>query len=193
MNIVDQYVYESILNYPSIFPTRRAVLIHTLLVIGNGCEWNADGTMGHGINKYKHHDKVSAVAEIEKERLEELEKRKEWMGNFGEVSDEVAEAMTKIDNEILDKLSARYDDYANTVMQADILAVQKSQVISPDEVTENSHYYEKSFNTYAMIRNLPENIHPEWLDACIEVAYAVKDINPDASDLVDALLLRKLK
>lgn len=72
------------------------------------------------------------MADIEKERIEELEKRKEWMSNFSE-----------IDNEILDKLSARYDDYTNTVMEADILATQKSQVISPKEVTENSHYYEK--------------------------------------------------
>lgn len=42
---VDELVRTSILTYPSIFPNRSTVLHHTLCVIGNGYEWDEDGTV----------------------------------------------------------------------------------------------------------------------------------------------------
>lgn len=42
---LDQFVINSMLEYPSIFPSREDVLAHTFLVLGNAMEWNKDGVL----------------------------------------------------------------------------------------------------------------------------------------------------
>lgn len=42
---MDRFVIAGMLTYPSIFPTREAVLSHAFLVLGNGYEWNTKGVL----------------------------------------------------------------------------------------------------------------------------------------------------
>lgn len=46
MSPVAAHVKQSMLEYASIFPTRLKVLVHDFIVLGNGKEWLADGTIG---------------------------------------------------------------------------------------------------------------------------------------------------
>lgn len=53
MTPVDLHVKESMLEYASIYPTRLKVLEHDFFVLGNGKDWQEDGTIGENYVKPK--------------------------------------------------------------------------------------------------------------------------------------------
>lgn len=151
MNIVDEFVIQSIQRYPSLFPHRMSVLHHALCVIGNGYEWDENGNIVSG-----YYEELAPLWNYE----EELKDLRELYGE--ELWAEMGESQIK-----------KLDEYQDRINRAQELAV-KSNNNSPDNNTPDFYYdvsTEKIYpqSNYALLMNIPNNVSPEWMEACEEM------------------------
>lgn len=150
MNTVDEFVIQNIQRYPSLFPHRMAVLHHALCVIGNGYEWDE-----HGKVVPEYYEDLVPLWNYE----EELKDLREIYGE--DLWAEMGEPQVK-----------KLDEYQDRVNRAQELAV-KSNANSTDNNT--GFYYdgltEKIYpqSNYALLMNIPDNVSPEWMEACEEM------------------------
>ena len=154
-NKVDEFVYNSMLNYPSIFPDRAAVLTHALMVIGNAIHWNGAGGLSARTEFKTVQDAIDA-------RQQYYDEQKQKHHNDDGTQDEFYDKF----------FSDMFNDDTKVLRAASRRAVKK---IEPGSC--KGGHYERQFGGYPNIYNLPLNIDDEWLAACYEMAEYVKSVN----------------
>jgi hypothetical protein len=175
MNSVDKFVFQSMVRYPSIFPTREAVLNHALFVIGNAIPWHdgelvsdrSDITVKAGLAK------IDNTSKEERDHIDEMVVAMD-MEDCERTRDMVATMHAREE--------ARLDDYREVVRNAEQLAVIKCPVGAT-----NIGYYACEFCTYSNIYNIPDDVTPEWLEACYEIAEWSKAENPHYDEIIARL------
>jgi hypothetical protein len=175
MNSVDKFVFQSMVTYPSICPTREAVLNHALFVIGNAIPWHN----GELVSDRSDITVKAALAKINNTYKEERDH-----------IDEMVVVMDMEDCEItrdmVAKMSARVvsqrNDNLGVVLDAEKLSVIKCPVGAVD-----IGYYGRDFCTYSNIYNIPSDVTPEWLEACYEIAEWAKLENPHYDKIIACL------
>jgi hypothetical protein len=175
MNSVDKFVFQSMLTYPSICPTREAVLNHALFVIGNAIPW-------HNGELVSDRDDITAnagLAKIDVDSKEDRERVDEMMVGIKEYEGR-EDMVTKMHA----RAAARRDDHREVVLNAEKLAVA---VIKCPVGAANIGYYACEFCTYSNIYNIPSDVTPEWLEACYEAAEWVKVENPHYDEIIARL------
>lgn len=160
-NDVDQFVYNHMLSYPSICPTRESVLVHALMVIGNGCEWNYNGQLC-GDSTCRTLDEAIVYHQDELKRNVKSDR-------FGG-SPEFWETRHTADMEI--------------VNSAHELAIKKAEPLKADE---GGHYERSMYGDYARMFTSGATINDDWLAACYEVAEYVRYANESYDDMIKYL------
>ena len=179
MNDVDKFVFESMINYPTIFRRRESVLVHALLVIGNGIHWDRNGNISKD-KPYVAEDKLCQTIEeaIEKQasRLQtEFEYNKEYHDYD---ADWIKEVKTSTTQRI-------HDENVEVIKNAAKLAVTKN----PPLPEGPAGYYECSVDKeYANFFTAPENVSDAWLDAMREVVDYIRNVNPHIETHYDPYL-----
>jgi hypothetical protein len=171
MNSVDKFVFQSMLSYPSLYPTREAVLDHALFVIGNAIPWHngelvsdrRDITVKAGLAK------IDVDSKADRGRIDEMVVGIKESGNL------VDDMVTKM----YARAEVRRDGYREVVRNAEQLAVVKCPVGAA-----NIGYYACRLDRYGNIVNIPSDVTPEWLEACYEAAEWVKVENPHYDELI---------
>ena len=151
MNAVDEFVIHNIQRYPALFPHRTAVLHHFLCVLGNGAEWDENGNVVSTSEKAPIWNYEEAVKKIIPEYMRET------------LGEEIYEKIKKSRIENLDK-------YQIIVNRAHELAHVRKKINDPDFYDEKyvtESMYPQTEN--ALLMNIPENVSPEWLEACEEM------------------------
>jgi hypothetical protein len=170
LSSVDKFVLQSMLSYPSIFPTREAVLDHTLFVIGNGKRWYSGEffsdsphiTVEEGLAKFDD------VLKKDRERIDEMVVGITDNGYMTDLATKMYTAATD-----------RRDVEREVVRNAEKLAVIKCPVGAVNIGHYGSHFYHCS-NIY----NIPSDVTPEWLEACYEIAEWAKVENPHYDEII---------
>jgi hypothetical protein len=141
MNSVDKFVRNNILTFPLIFPNRTAVLHHTLCVIGNGFEWSDSGEVVEDVPS------TTPLWNKEKE-LAELDADLKARFKDERIREIIGEGMRKM-----------IDADAQTVDEVDTRVHLRAPV---------ENFYPQCVE-YALLMNIPENVTPEWQEACDEM------------------------
>jgi hypothetical protein len=179
MNVVDKFVLKSMLNYPSIFSNRAAVLNHTLFVIGNGVEWGNNGKLVTSSDRPCKTVK-QALARIEQQQLAQYAELDLTLDRLYDEEDQ--EGRKRYKKVLYGGMIDRCDEDRQTVINAETLAVIKCPVSDTDV-----GYYGNSFGGYGNIFNIPLDIHKDWLAACYEIAEWTKLHNPNYTKLIKML------
>lgn len=158
-NVVDNFVYNSMIAFPSIFPTREKVLVHTLMVIGNGHDWVGDEIISDSRAFTTIED---ALNDLEDRHLEGIRRWKEESHSKG------------LNDIIIGGMIERRDEEIVVIQNAHTLAVTRS---APLKEGEGGHYESAMYDDYALMFNRPKTIHKDWLAACYEVTEYVRNVN----------------
>lgn len=158
----DELIRECILEYPSLFPNRLAVLNHLFSTIGGGYEWDEKEIVEH-IPKEK--EEVSILKAVE-DRIEE---------NFGDLKSTIGSIITNlIDSEnVQDMISINFDikkesliknivtilDIENRVNSMSLDLYDKHFDLDKLIVDKTTFYIYSSSN----ICNIPDEVSDEWL------------------------------
>ena len=143
MTIADRFISKQIKKFPMLFHNRTQVLHYVLCLIGNGYEWTDRGTIAY---KETHRGLKSPAVWSYEAHLAEAEER------YSSIPDVIKEILLDGEKKVGKALQALVDS-------ADVLAC------SPGKM--NMDFYPQS--DYALLMNLPENIHPVWKAACDEI------------------------
>jgi hypothetical protein len=181
MNSVDKFVFQSMLAYPSIFPTREAVLDHALFVIGNAIPWHH----GELVSDRPHFTVEAGLAGIDDALKKDRERIDEIMSG-----NEDKDYMKDMATEMYTAATARREVEREVVRNAENLAVIKC----PVGAVKVGHYG-SNFYVYSNIYNIPDDVTPEWLEACYEIAEWAKAENPHYDEIIAHLstITEKLK
>jgi hypothetical protein len=174
MNSVDKFVFQSMLSYPSIFPTREAVLDHALFVIGNAIPWHN----GELVSDRRDITVKAGLAKVDVGVKEDRDRIDEIVVGIEESDIIVDDMVTKM----YARAEVRRDADREVVRNAEKLAVIKCPVGAA-----NIGYYARRIDGYANIYNIPSDVTPEWLEACYEAAEWVKVENPHYDELIACL------
>lgn len=177
MDRLSEFVKAGMLNYPSIYPSRLAVLRHTYLVLGNGLDW-VDGEDGAVLSDpYAERGSLVMVYDDLDERVAKWGMR-EGLPGATEFNASIAATVAEQRNE------RRYRE-ANIDMLA----------CTPDNVTllSNSHY-DNARNIIGYIQTgylafgkWPEKVEPSFFVGALEVLDAVIRSTVDDDAARDAL------
>ena len=143
MNCVDSLVKYSVLNYPSIFPTRMHVLSHALLCNGTGFEWvERDGLLY--LEQSLQSDKSSDTIK---------------MNQVNQYQTELS-GDQELDNHIRQWIQDNIDKYCLSNFRHNYT----------DRLLPRARYcmVSRNFNRYDDLDKF-DKIAPEWLDAMLEV------------------------
>lgn len=149
MNIVDQFIIGSIQRFPHIYPHRTAVLHHVLCVLGNGYYWGENGTVlydGDDPPVWNYEDELKDSPFEEYREIDEV-----------------------LFNHLEERRIQRLKNMKKQVNNAHELALVK-RGLHDDELDygiEDREIYPQS--EYALLMNIPDNVHPDWLEACEEM------------------------
>jgi hypothetical protein len=161
LNKVDKYVKSLMLTYPSIMPSRFAVLKQLFLTNGNGMEWNSSGELVYSCGK----EKLSKVMTFDD--IEQLERH---LGKIAEAAWSKDFAGTLLLKNSFHRLARQYiADNIDLFAKYDIDIYEKNlgysahwlRHIDPDWTCLSLENPTKSFN-------MPKTIAPEWADAAME-------------------------
>jgi hypothetical protein len=177
MNSVDKFVFQSMLSYPSMYPTREAVLDHALFVIGNAIPWHN----GELVSDRRDITVKAGLAKVDDRSKEEQDHIDETAVVFEETEALDAVYMAMV-TKMHARVAARRDDHRKVVLNAEKLAVIKCPVGAA-----NIGYYARCWDGYANICNIPSDVTPEWLEACYEAAEWVKAENPHYDEIITHL------
>lgn len=132
----DEVVRDGLWFYPSLFRTRGDVLHHVLCVIGSGYEWEG----GEVVSVYPEYPDRTP-----------LERFREEMAKAREGSPLMAEVITETRVEDLENAQLIHD-------QLEARAQRMALTPSPHKPYDSSRY--------ALLRNVPDDVTPEWARAC---------------------------
>jgi hypothetical protein len=176
MSIVDDFVAKNIRAYPTLFSCRTSVLHQTLCVIGNGLAWNNNGTIECDYEEDRNifYDEEQHATNIS-DRLKKI---------FVENLDEMSDFIKKSENR--ERINVKYH---NLLMQfrrdnAELLA-QETWEKTSEKYLLKENYPKDAENIYplseqhSMLCTVPDNIHPDWLDAVFEMIFMVFTFSED--------------
>lgn len=162
MNTVDEFVMRSIQSFPEIYRHRTAVLHHALCIIGNGMHWDENGNV---VSEYpeKPWDYEEKLKELRK-GLEEDRKRPTMVKIIEKVGEDY---VRNIEKDRIDNLNKQRDRVKN----AHELAFKRVSFGTAECDAENPFWLREIYPQYdsALLMNIPENVSPEWRDACEEM------------------------
>lgn len=154
----DDFVKQSMLRYPSLFPNRIAVLRHALIVIGNGLEWSEKGELV---------------------RIDEDDKKFVTRMDYNDIKEEINK-LKKEQHEfpLLKRLyegwliNAEFELIRRKFIAKNIDAMAKNSValLCQDYDIPLDHYMLNPCYDYARIFFVPKNVTPSWAQAVYEMA-----------------------
>lgn len=150
LTVADRFIAKQIKKFPTLFHNRTQVLHYVLCLIGNGYEWTDRGTITY---TQPHKSLKSPAVWDYATHMAEAEER------YANIPDIIKEILLDGEKKIGSALQALVDS-------AEALACSPGRM--------NMDFYPQS--DYALLMNLPENIHPAWKAACDEMkAEAIKN------------------
>jgi len=150
---LDFRIWEMMIAYPSLFPTRFYAIHHLYLVLGNGYEWQ-DGRL------------VERVPDEKRKAIERMLKD-------GKTEGEMRKAIQKMDDQLYGEMRAETRRVSEKLQALS----KKYKVDLADPVD-----HPKSFQVYPVcdlseIMNIPDDVRPDWL-AGAEEALAIMELYP---------------
>lgn len=187
MTPATEFVKQSMLKYPSIFPTRLKVLEHALVVLGNGLEWQEDGTIEPSYDEKPGewtnirlddlHDRIKWF----EERMEAYNSRAEgepsnydsqkyYRDGIKDIEKEIAERIERQNN--IDVVAATPDPNGKTGGHYGALANIIADLSRPNYTGK----------PYLKLWNIPKNVEASWWAASTEVVHAAINASNSPDD-----------
>lgn len=176
MTPADTHVKNSMLTYPSIFPTRIAVLEHNLVVLGNGMDWQEDGTLGDRFSERKPNTTIC---------MEDLDERLLWWeGRLAEYNNREDGSpsnynIQKFYRDGIEQNAKERQERLDRQNNIDVLA----STVDPNAKLKGSYglleniihdLFSKNYTglPYLTLWNIPQNVEKSWWNAACEVVEA---------------------
>lgn len=156
---IREYIYQSMLRYPSIFPTKWHVLDHMLLTVGNGLEWQNGELVDINQSNADILNEETAIQHAIDFNIE--------MGNRNNFHKDLWERHMKnaIQREIEIIINVK-NVVDETEPSQDMIIDGDDKTLNPSkerQLTKEGRYFQLyPFSYYAEINNIPEDIKPDW-------------------------------
>jgi hypothetical protein len=160
MASVNTTIRKLMLTYPGYFTSRTDVLYHILCGIGNGFAWKKGAAVKE---KNKRGSFPLWSPEFEIQQFEDI------ISNFSEVEKTYFRLKEKAN---LDKKIAELSAYVENI---DVIAT--TRVTSPETFGIMSPKKNERQSDYAMLMHIPEDVKPDWREACDEIIEFTKTNN----------------
>lgn len=154
MQILEAHIKRALLLYPSVFPNRWAVLHHWFAVNGNGLKWEKGKLVDINPKPFISVEEAITLATINHDMGVES-----YKGNL------IEKAMTKFYKDELVTDLNRINNWEKSIK----------------DMTPREELY--PLCRFAKMCNIPDNIHPEWLEAIKEFCNSLSTVDKTDEDL----------
>jgi hypothetical protein len=187
-SLLDEFVRRAMLTHPSIYPNRARVLTHCYLTLGNGVDWQEDGTLS-----LDNYDEVMDYSDLD-ERLERWHPEAMKDREAGKpLKPYMIDMLAQAEADIVKERAKRAETARNIYELASKRATDfrfvydKVKSFTADNVEEtHGGHYEEAKNIvgyiesgYLTIANMPDRVEQSFFMGALDLIEAVVRSQPD--------------